>query len=170
MTVLEIRSETQAVRELLLGLLGGAGAHVRLDEAAADFPVEAMNRRAPNLPYTPWHLLEHLRRTQRDILDYVRDREYKEPHWPKDYWPARSAVAMPAEFADTLAAFHADQTALRDLVRDPDVDPLATIPGTPDHTLAREIRLVADHNAYHIGEFAILRSVMGTWPADRRTD
>jgi hypothetical protein len=158
---------TPAVREFLLGLLGGAGAHARFEEAIAAFPDSAINGRAPHVPYTPWHLVEHIRRTQRDILDYIRDPAYHEPNWPADYWPAPDAMAGPAEMAASIAGFRADQAALRDLVRDPLVDPFAVIPGTPDHTLAREIRLVADHNAYHIGEFAILREVMGTWPPDR---
>ena len=50
---------------------------------------------------------------------------------------------------------------------DPATDLLATIEGTPGHTILREVRVVGAHNAYHIGEFAILRQVMGTWPPDR---
>jgi hypothetical protein len=157
---------TQAAREFLLTLVGGAGAHARFEEAVADFPESAINGRAPNVPYSPWHLLEHIRRTQRDILEYIRNPEYHEPVWPRDYWPARDATATPDDMADTIAAFHADQAALRDLIQDPQCDPFAVILGTPDHTLAREIRLVADHNAYHLGEFGILRAVMATWPAD----
>lgn len=162
-----VQSDTShAIRDFLLGLLGGAGAHARFEEAIADFPESAINGRPPNVPYTPWHLLEHIRRTQRDILDYIRDPEYHEPIWPRDYWPAHGATATPEAMAETVAGFRADQAALRELIHDPLRDPFAVIPGTPDHTLAREIRLVADHNAYHIGEFAILRAVMDTWPPD----
>jgi hypothetical protein len=156
------------LREQLVALVDGRGAHMPFESAVADFPDDGINRRAPNVPYTPWHLLEHMRIAQSDILDYVRNRDYLAPDWPEEYWPARDATATPAQFAETIRLFIADRAALRDLVADPATDLLAPIPNTPGHTLLREVRLAADHNAYHIGEFAILRQVMGTWPPGRR--
>ncbi len=157
-----------ALRAQLLRLLDGVDARMPFDEAVADFPADAINRRPPHVTYTPWHLLEHVRITQRDILDYVRDSAgYVELDWPADYWPAVDAHATPAEFAATLAAFGADVEALKAIVANPATDLFAVLPGTPGHTILREIRIVGDHNAYHIGEFAILRQVMGSWPADR---
>ena len=156
------------LRAQLVELIRGRGAHMPFDEAVADFPAEAINRRPPNVPYTPWHLLEHLRRTQRDILDYLRDRAYVSPNWPEDYWPALDAVATWAEWEHTIGVFRADMDGLIDIVHDPATDLLAVLPGTPGHTVLREARLVGDHNAYHIGEFAIVRQVMGTWPPGRR--
>ena len=155
------------LRDQLIELIDGQGAHMSFDDAVADFPDDAINRRPPNVPYTPWHLLEHLRITQADILDYIVNRTYLEPDWPEAYWPARDATATPDEFARTIAGFHADAAALRAIVADPATDLLATIPGTPGHTILREVRIVGDHNAYHLGEFAILRQFMGTWPPDR---
>jgi hypothetical protein len=138
------------------------------DDAVADFPDRAMNLRPPNVGYTPWHLLEHLRITQWDILEYVRDPVgHVSPEWPLGYWPAAEATATRERFQATITAFRADQGALRALAADPEKDLLAVLPGTPGHSVLREIRVIADHNAYHIGEFAILRQVMGTWPADR---
>lgn len=156
------------LRDELLDLLAGQGAHMPLDEAVADFPEYAINVRAPNVTYTPWQLLEHIRIAQHDIVEYITNRAYLEPSWPEEYWPAPDATTTPAGFAATVAAFQADQQALHDLVADPATDLLATIPGTPGHTILREVRLVADHNAYHVGEFAILRQVGGTWPAGRQ--
>lgn len=161
---------TDVLREQLLALIDGRGAHMPFDAAVADFPDEAINQRPPNVPYTPWHLLEHLRIAQRDILDYIRDRAYLAPNWPEEYWPARDATATPAEFAATVAAIRADRDAFHALVADPATDLLAVIPGTPDHTVLREVRLAGDHNAYHVGEFAILRQVMGTWPPAHDAD
>lgn len=157
----------EALRAELAALLDGQGAHMPYEDAVADFPAEAMNRRPPNVTYTPWHLLEHLRLTQRDILDYVRDPRYESPPWPEGYWPALDATATPEAFTATIEAYLADRAALRAMVVDPKVDLFAVLPGTPDHTLVREVRLAADHNAYHVGEFAIFREVMGTWPAER---
>jgi DinB superfamily len=155
------------VRKQLAELIDARGAHMPFDAAVADFPAGGINRRVPNSPYTPWHLLEHIRFAQADILDYIVNRSYLAPTWPDNYWPARDAVAAPEEFNATLEAFRRDQAALRALVSDPATDVLASIPGTRGHSILREIRVVGAHNAYHLGEFAILRQVMGTWPADR---
>lgn len=155
------------LREQLIALIDGTGAHMPFDEAVAEFPDDAINRRAPNVPYTPWHLVEHLRFTQADILDYIQNRGYLESDWPEAYWPPRDATATPEQFARTVAEFQADRTALRDIVADPATDVFAIIPDTPGHTIVREVRIVGDHNAYHVGEFAILRQVMDTWPGGR---
>lgn len=158
------RNDT-TLREQLLGLVDGHGAHMPFEAAVAEFPADAINRRPPNVPYTPWQLLEHLRITQHDIVRYIREPGYESPAWPEGYWPARDATATPEQFAETVAGFVADRQALHDMVADPSVDLLAPLAHTPGHTILREIRIVADHNAYHLGEFAILRQVMGTWPA-----
>jgi len=154
------------IRDELLALIDGRGAHLPFEAAVADFPDEAINRRPVNVPYTPWHLLEHIRLTQADILRYIRSREYTAPRWPEEYWPDQDSTATPEQFADTVAAVLADRAALHRLVADPATDLLAPIPNTPGHTIVREARLAGDHTAYHLGEFAILRQVMGTWPAD----
>jgi hypothetical protein len=154
------------LRADLIRLLQADDAHMSFEDAVADFPDDAINRRPPNVSYTPWHLVEHLRLTQWDILEYIRDPKFVSPEWPIGYWPDPSAEATPAEFAVSVARFLADRAALGDLVSDPASDLLAQIPHTPGHSLLREVRIVADHNAYHVGEFAILRQVMGTWPAN----
>ena len=159
--------DIDVLRRQLAELLDGVGAHMPFEEAIADFPNEAINSRAPNVDYTPWHLVEHLRLTQADILDYVTNPEYVERDWPADYWPNRDATATRTEFDTTISAFIADKAAFRALIMDPASDLFAVIPGTPGHTLLREVRIDADHNAYHVGEFAILRQIMGSWPTGR---
>ena len=94
------------------------------------------------------------------------NRDYVGIEWPTEYWPSRDATATPAEFIETIASIKRDQATLRAIVEDRATDLFATIPGTPGHTILREVRVVGDHNAYHIGEFAVLRQVMGTWPVD----
>ncbi len=157
----------EALREQLIRALDGLDAHLPFDAAVRDFPADAVARWPPNVGYTPWHLLEHIRIGQRDILDYIRDRSYLAPTWPDEYWPPADAVATPADFAASVAAFRSDRDALRAILADPSTDLTGPIPGTPGHSILREIRIVAAHNAYHIGEFAILRQVMGTWPPGR---
>ncbi len=157
------------MRSEALAILDSVDAHMTFDDAVADFPEWAMNARPPNVDYTPWQLLEHLRMTQWDILEYIRNPDHVSPDWPIGYWPALDTTATSEQFAATVAAFRADLAALRELVADPSTDLLTAIPLTPGHTVMREVRIVADHNAYHTGEFAILRQVMGSWPADRRS-
>ena len=155
------------MRRQLVRLLDGVDAHMPFEEAVKDFPDDAMNVRPPNVGYTPWHLVEHLRLTQADILDYVTNPAYVEREWPREFWPHPSATAGRADWDATIAGFLADRAAIRALVADDGHDLFAVIPGTPGHTLLREVRIVGDHNAYHTGELAILRQVMGTWPPGR---
>jgi DinB superfamily len=159
---------TDPAREQLLALLDGRGAHMPFEAAVADFPDTAINALPPNVPYTAWHLVEHLRRTQRDMIEYVTDPDYAPKSWPGDYWPSRGAQASRAAWDASVGAFLDDRAELRALAADPERDLHASIPWTPDHSLFRCVRIIADHNAYHVGELAILRQVMGTWPADHR--
>ena len=161
-------AETEAVRRQLIELLEAKGAHLPFEAAVADFPTEAINQPVPDLPaYTPWHLLDHIRYAQWDILEYIRNRAYLEPTWPDNYWPPLDATATREEFDETITSFQRDRASLREIIEEASTDLLAVIPNTPGHTIFREIRVVGAHNAYHIGEFAILRQVMGTWPANR---
>lgn len=153
------------MRDQLLALLRGGQAHLTFEQAVAEFPMDQINRRPPNVSYTPWHLLEHLRIAQWDILEFIRNPNHVSPAWPTEYWPAPTEVADAARWQQTIAAFQADLAALEQLVLEPATDFFSDLPHAPGYTILRELLLVADHNAYHIGEFAILRQVMGTWPA-----
>jgi hypothetical protein len=153
----------RVLRELLLQRLLGRGAHMPFEDAVKDFPAGAINTVFPNGTYTPWALVEHMRRTQADILEYVRDPNYKHKDWPKDYWPEKGLKVTPEQWDETLAAFFSDRAELEAMVQDPAVDLYAKIPWGGDHTLLREVLIVSDHNAYHTGEFAIMRQTMDTW-------
>ena len=153
----------KVVREQLLFLLRGGNAHMNFDQAMADFPIQNINTKPPNVSYTPWYLLEHLRIAQWDILEFIRDPKHVSPAWPEGYWPLETEEADQAKWEKTISDFHADMGTLQDMVAHPRTDLYAPIPHAPDYTILREILLVADHNAYHIGEFAILRQVMDNW-------
>jgi hypothetical protein len=155
------------LRQQLLALLRGGNAHLTFDEAVKDFPVAAINTRPPKVPYTPWHLLEHLRITQWDILEFIRNPDHISPNWPQGYWPALMEQADEARWEKSIVDFCADLADLENLVKDPTTQLTAPLPHAPGYTILREILLVSDHNAFHIGEFAILRQVMKTWPATR---
>jgi hypothetical protein len=151
------------LRDQLVQLLRGRNAHLSFGDAVKSFPLEYVNAIPPNVPYTPWHLAEHLRLAQWDILEFIRDPDHVSPEWPDGYWPDAEAETDESGWKKSIDSFSADLTALEDIAKDLDIDLLAEIPHARGYTYLREILLVADHNAYHIGEFAILRQVMGTW-------
>ena len=151
------------IREQLVQLVRGGNAHLGFSDAVKSFPAEFMNTKPPNVPYTPWHLLEHLRIAQWDILEFTRSPDHVSPKWPEGYWPPVDAVADEKDWRKTLDSFNSDMKALEGIVQDRETDLQAEIPHAPGYTYLREILLVADHNAYHIGEFSILRQIMGTW-------
>src|SRR5437763_211654 len=133
------RSDLQAeLRRQLVDGLNGDDAHMTFEEAVSEFPEWAMNQRPQNVEYTPWHLIEHLRITQWDILEYIRDPGHVSPDWPREYWPAREAEATPTLFEESIRSFIADREALAALVADPATDLLAPMPHAPQHTIARE--------------------------------
>jgi hypothetical protein len=152
-----------AMREHVLELLRRS-AERRFEGTVADFPAEFMNVNPPNMDYSPWQLLEHLRLTQLDILEYIRNASYKSPPHPEGYWPKPDQQADSETWKRTLEAFRSERDQLAAIVADPKTDLLLPMPHTPGHTVFREISLVAAHNQYHLGEFGILRQVMGTWP------
>jgi hypothetical protein len=154
------------LRNQLVGLLRGGDAHMPFAAAVADFPQALINTRPPNVPYTFWHLLEHLRLTQADILEYVTRADYRERAWPADYWPVREARATKDDWEASVAAFGRDLEALVALVADAATDLFGPVPSHAAHTVLREVLIVADHNAYHIGELGILRQVAGAWGPD----
>jgi hypothetical protein len=158
----------QVMRRELLALLRGGNAHMEFQEAIDRFPTEAINKKAVHVPYTPWHFLEHMRITQWDILEFVRNPDHVSPPYPEGYRPAPNEKADRSQWEKTIRSFRADLKSLEKLVEDPNTDLLGPIPHAREYTIFREILTAADHNAYHIGEFAIIRQVMGIWPADNQ--
>lgn len=156
-------------RNHLLMLLGSGNVHMSFDDAVRDFPLDRINDFPPNVPYSPWHLLEHMRRDQRDILDDIEQSADPKRTLTDDVWPAPGETADKHAWNETIRQFREDLTSLENLLSDESTDPGATVPGNDQHTILRLVISVANHNHYHIGEFAILHQVMGTWPGTERT-
>jgi hypothetical protein len=153
----------QALRQHLDYLLSGGGAHLDFDKAIAGLPPAKRGVRAPNSPHTAWWLLEHLRIAQSDILEFSRNPKHKSPDWPAGYWPQGDAPPDDKAWDKSVAAFKADLAAMRALVNDPKTDLFAKIPHGDGQTILREALLVADHNAYHLGQLVSLRRTIGAW-------
>ena len=137
------------------------------DEVLADFPLELINSKPPHTPYSFWHFMEHIRISQWDILEFIRTPNHISPKYPEGYRPRPSEKTDANGWHKSIAGFRSDLAALQEIVRDRKIDLCAPLPHARDYTVFREIVLAADHNAYHIGEFAVLRQVMGSWPRDR---
>jgi hypothetical protein len=155
------------VRKQLAGFLHGGNAHLTFAEAVADFPLEQINEPFPNCSYSAWGLLEHIRLTQADILDFMTNREYRNKRWPQDSWPAHGTQASEADWHRTLASFREDAAEVERIVLDPATDLYAELPWGNGQNILREVLIIGDHNSHHLGEFAVLRQVLGTWRNDR---
>jgi uncharacterized damage-inducible protein DinB len=151
------------LRDLLGRLLAWEDAHVGFDAAVADVPPEARGKQPEGAPHSPWQLLEHLKRAQRDILEFCRNPNYKEQKWPDDYWPATPVPPTPAAWDESIKQFKKDRKALQQLAADSRTDLTARIPHGTGQTYLRELLLVADHNAYHVGQLVLVRRLLGIW-------
>ena len=162
-------SDDRVLREQLVNLLKGKQAHADIGSALAGFPVEKAGDRPNGLPYSAWQLLEHMRITLADLLDFATNSEYKERPWPASYWPKEVAPASVDAWSKSVKALHADLAAFEKLIRDPGSNLYSTIPwGAEGQTLLREVLLAADHTSYHTGEFIVLRRLLGAWTSSSR--
>jgi hypothetical protein len=151
------------MRAQLAKALDWGEAHADFDKAVKDFPAELRGRKVQGLPYSAWQLLEHLRITQHDILDFSRNAKYKGIKWPDDYWPAAPEPPDDKAWDKSVAAFRRDRTAVKKMAADPALTLTKKIPHGDGQTYLREILLVLDHNAYHVAELVMLRRLLGAW-------
>jgi hypothetical protein len=154
--------ELEELRVQLSKLLGWEDAHVGFDTVVEEFPPELRGRRPQGLPYSAWELLEHMRRTQRDILDFCVDPKYVEPRSMSEYWPGTPEPDGPGAWDESVAGFRRDLEAVKRIARDRDL--FAAVPQGTGQTFLREIVLLADHNAYTLGQLVLVRRLLGIWP------
>ena len=157
------KKNTDALRQHLLDLLRGGNAHVDFDAAVSNLPSQLRGKKPKGAPYTAWQLLEHLRLAQWDILEFSRDAKHVSPPWPDGYWPKKEAPPSVAAWNNSVRSFRADLKAMAKLVANEKSDLFVRIPHGEGQTLLREALLVADHNAYHIGQLVLLRRLLGAW-------
>jgi hypothetical protein len=153
-----------SLRRHLVYLLGDGGAHVDFDTAIARFPAAQRGARIAGAPHTAWQLLEHLRIAQWDILEFSRNAEHVSPTFPDGYWPRTDSPPSARAWNKSAQAFEKDLRAMIRLVSNPKTDLFAPIPHGDGQTILREALLVADHNAYHIGQLVLLRKLLDAWP------
>jgi uncharacterized damage-inducible protein DinB len=157
-------SQIDSVREAIAHLLDWEEAHAGFDKVVGGLAQELQGRIPAGLPYSPWQLLEHIRLTQEDILEFCRNPAYQERKWPDDYWPKTPSPPSAAAWGKSVAAFRQDRETLKALALNERVDLLGKVPAGKSQTYLRELLLVADHTAYHLGELVVVRRALGAWP------
>lgn len=146
------------LREHIVQLLDDGGAHIDLKNALKGFPLEKINKKVTNSTHTAWDLVEHLRIAQWDILEFSRDPKHESPPFPDGYWPIGKGDE--AAWKKSVRQIHKDMKTMLALVADEENDLLAPLPHGDGQTLLREALLVADHNAYTLGQIMVIRKIL----------
>ncbi len=150
-------ADDRILRDQLVEFLRGKGAHIELKEAVKDFPAEHYGTRPNGAPHSAWQLLEHIRFTLHDLLEFSTNPKYLEPEWPKDYWPEAAAPPSNDAWEAAVRAIHEDIAAFEKLIGDPSSNLYARIPWGDGQTLLREVLLAGDHTSYHVGQLVTLK-------------
>lgn len=158
-----MKTDWTPIREQLVALLQGGNAHVDFEGAVADVPPELRGKRPDGHPHSPWELLEHMRIAQWDILEFSRNPNHVSPKWPAGYWPKSPEPQSPGAWNHSLQQFRDDLAQIVELISNPDSDLGQKFPWGQGQTLLREALLVADHNAYHLGQLVLVRRLLGNW-------
>jgi len=154
----------KSLREHLLYLLSGGGAHARFEDVVKGLPEKVRGLKPAGLPHSAWMLLEHMRLAQWDILEFSRNAKHVSPPWPEGYWPKSEAPPSPGAWDKSVRQFRKDSKTMQELVANPRTELYARIPWSDGQTILREALLVADHNAYHLGQLVDLRRILSSWP------
>ena len=154
----------EALRHHVLYLLNGGGAHLDFDAAVNDLAVELRGAKPEQLPNSPWRIVEHMRICQWDILEFSTNCDHVSPPFPEGYWPDGDAPPNDAAGDQSLTQLHQDLQSMKDLVEAESTDLFAKIPHGDGQTILREALLVADHNAYHLGQLVLVRRALDAWP------
>jgi hypothetical protein len=157
------KSDDRQLRDHLLRLLDGREAHASWEDILSDVPPRVRGKKPEGAPYTPWQLLEHMRLAQWDILEFSRSAAHVSPPYPKGYWPETAEPPEDDAWDKSVASFRSDLEEMKALVGRESSDLHARIPHGTGQTLLREALLVADHNAYHLGQIVLLRKMMSAW-------
>ena len=151
------------LREHLVKLLEGGQAHVTFEAAVKGLPAALRGKRPKGAEHSPWEILEHMRIAQWDILEFSRDAKHVSPPWPDGYWPKTKTPPNAQAWNKCMRAFHADLEAMRKLVAAESTDLYAPMAHGDGQTILREALLIADHNAYHMGELVLVRRLLAAW-------
>lgn len=151
----------RALRDHVRSLLSESHAHIAFTDAIAGWPTELRGAKPPGQPFTAWRLLEHIRICQWDIVEFTKSAKHVSPEWPAGYWPSGDAPPAPGAWDASVAQIRRDLEAMERIVGDPKTDLLERIPHGTGQTVLREALVLADHNAYHLGQLVLLKRLLG---------
>ncbi len=153
-------SGNKTLRDHVQNLLDPGGAHIGFKQAIERFPFELAGKRIPSLAHTTWYLVHHLWFCQWDILDFSTNPKYEYRNYPQDYWPKEDAPPGEEQWNKTIKSFNNDLESMKKLVADEKNDLFEPFAWGSGQTLLREALLVADHNAYHVGQLVDIRMLL----------
>ena len=154
---------SEPVREQVISLLRGGNAHINFEDAVKSLAPKFRGVKPEGAEHTAWELLEHMRIAQSDILEFSRDPKHVSPDWPKGYWPKTAKPPNDAAWKKSIASIKKDREAMIKLVSNPKTDLYAPIPQGTGQNILREALLIAEHNAYHLGQLVLLQRLLGAW-------
>ena len=157
-----ISNET-ILKHQLVEVITKGNAHASFEEVVEGIPIKHLGAKPGNLPYSIWQLVEHIRITQKDILEFSRNPQHISPEWPDEYWPEQDAPANEQEWLQSLDHIKKDRKAFIDLLNDPSADLYTQYAHGEGQNLLREALLIADHTSYHMGEIIVLRRILNDW-------
>jgi hypothetical protein len=155
----------KSLRKHLVNLLSKGEAHATFEDAVKDVPAAARGKVPEGAAHSLWDLVEHMRIAQRDILEFSRNAKHVSPKFPKGYWPKTSTPPNAKAWDKSIKEFLADRDEMCKLIEKKSTDLFGEIPHGEGHTILREALLMADHNAYTVGEIVITRRLLGVWKA-----
>lgn len=157
-------SATERWRGIVASSLDWEQAHLRFEKAVEDLAAGLRDKRPSGLPHSVWEQVEHIRRTQLDLLEFCRNDDYKEPKWPDDYWPSTPAPANERAWQESLANIRNDREAFARWTVESSLDLTRKIPHGTGQTYLRTVLVAVDHTAYHVGQIVLIRRLLGAWP------
>ena len=153
-------NQIEVIRKQLLFSLRGGNAHIAIKRAINHFPFDLINKKMPNVDYTPWQLLDHMQRAQLDFVNFIIDANYKSPDWPKGYWPDKNEMADEDKWMKTVKEFFEGLDVMEKFVKDDKHDLFAKIPHSPQYTIFREVLVLSNHNSYHLGQLMLMKKLL----------
>lgn len=156
-------SDDHILRKQLIPFLRGQGAHADFASAVKDFPARHYGTRPEGCPHNAWELVEHIRCTLHDLIEFCTNPNYTEPNWPADYWPTESIPLRTKAWHEAVAAVQQDIEAFERIIGDPSSNLYAEIPWGSGQNILREVLLAGDHTSYHTGQIILIRQLLGIW-------
>ncbi|MGD0804056.1 MAG: hypothetical protein ABSA11_08300 [Candidatus Bathyarchaeia archaeon] len=154
--------DMDALREHIVKSLKGGQAFVSYKTALEDVKPELRGVRPNEAIHSVYEELEHMRRAQKDLLDFALEPDWKPAKWPEGFWPEPRHVPTEVEWKNTLNGFFKDQNRTVKFAKDPNIDLLSLVPQT-ENTYLRELMLIIEHNSYHFGKILDIRKSLGDW-------